>query len=89
MEKIKITIVVVLVSFFVMLLASAAETNSDKTLSPYFFIENGDPDVDHFPLKSTNAEVNINGVIADVVITQQNHPGKPYFADYLPHRPRR
>jgi Ca-activated chloride channel homolog len=42
----------------------------DKTLSPYFFIPGGDPDVDRMPLKQTDVEVNITGVIADVQITQ-------------------
>ena len=28
-----------------------AESADDTTLSPYFFIENGDPSVDQFPLK--------------------------------------
>ena len=61
-----------------------AETANDATLSPYFLIENGDPAVDRFPLKDTRVAVNINGVIADVVITQkyandgsQNRPGGP------------
>ena len=48
-----------------------AETNDDLTLSPYFYIENGDPSVDHFPLKETDVNVDISGVIADVHITQK------------------
>ena len=42
----------------------------DKTLAPYFFIPGGDPDVDRMPLKQTDVDVNITGVIADVQITQ-------------------
>ncbi len=42
----------------------------DKTLSPYFFIQSDDPSVDQLPLKSTSAEVNIAGVIADVSVKQ-------------------
>ena len=42
----------------------------DKTLSPYFFIQSDDPSVDQLPLKSTSAEVNIAGVIADVTVKQ-------------------
>ncbi|NTV83621.1 MAG: trypsin, partial [Bacteroidales bacterium] len=42
----------------------------DKTLSPYFFIQSDDPETDRLPLKSTKADVNIAGVIADVTITQ-------------------
>ena len=61
------------------------ETSNDKTLSPYFWIENGDPAIDQFPLKSTHAEVNINGVIADVVVTQEyeNNGTRPINAKYI------
>jgi Ca-activated chloride channel family protein len=44
--------------------------NTDKTLSPYFFIKSDNPETDQLPLKSTSADVNIAGVIADVRITQ-------------------
>ena len=43
----------------------------DKTESPYFFISSDNPKIDRLPLISTNAEVNIAGVMADVIITQQ------------------
>ena len=46
------------------------ETEDDKTLSPYFFIDSDDPTTDKLPLKATSAEVNIAGVIADVRVTQ-------------------
>lgn len=42
----------------------------NKTLSPYFFVKSDDPGRDQLPLKSTSAEVNIAGVIADVMVTQ-------------------
>ncbi len=42
----------------------------DKTLSPYFFVKSDNPDVDQMPLKETSAEVNIAGVIANVVVKQ-------------------
>jgi Ca-activated chloride channel family protein len=49
----------------------AIDTSSeDKTLSPYFIVLSDDPSVDQLPLKSTSADVNIAGVIADVEITQ-------------------
>jgi Ca-activated chloride channel family protein len=38
----------------------------DKTLSPYFVVNGKHPGVDALPLKSTGAEVNIAGAIADV-----------------------
>lgn len=68
---------------------SAAETakdaNPDKTLSPYFFVENGDPAVDHLPLKETHADVHIVGVIADVLVTQvyRNEGNRPLSAKYV------
>lgn len=56
----------------------------DKTLSPYFLVQ-GDADVDQFSLKSTTAQVNIAGVIADVLVTQvyQNRGKKPIEAIYV------
>ena len=39
--------------------------NQDQTLAPYFFIENGDPSADKFPLKETDVKTNINGIIAE------------------------
>jgi len=61
------------------------ETNSYKTLSPYFLVKSRDPEVDHLPLKSTWAEVNISGVIADVKVIQvyKNEGNKPLEAIYV------
>ncbi|MBF0338521.1 MAG: VWA domain-containing protein [Nitrospirae bacterium] len=47
-----------------------AQTDKDKTLSPFFFVKSDSPDTDHFSLKSTTVEANIVGVIADVKVTQ-------------------
>ncbi|MFH1319605.1 MAG: TonB family protein [Bacteroidota bacterium] len=44
--------------------------NEDKTLSPYFFVKSDDPEQDQLPLKQTSADVNIAGVIADVIVSQ-------------------
>jgi Ca-activated chloride channel family protein len=44
--------------------------DEDKTTSPYFFVKSDDPSVDQLPLKSTSAEVNISGVIAEVRVRQ-------------------
>jgi Ca-activated chloride channel family protein len=65
--------------------ADESENNAGKTLSPYFFVENGDPEVDRLPLKSTNADVKINGVIADVTVTQtyENSGARPINAKYV------
>lgn len=70
---------------FIPALDSFAESADDRTLSPYFFIEDGDPAVDQFPLKETDVAVSINGVIADVVITQKyaNNGARPINARYI------
>lgn len=63
---------------------SGQRADQDKTLSPYFFV-NGDPSVDRLPLKDTNVEVAISGVIADVRVTQlyRNEGTKPINARYV------
>ena len=45
-------------------LAQGDQTPADKTLSPYFFIEGGDPSLNRMPLKDTPVDVAIAGVIA-------------------------
>ncbi len=61
------------------------EGNDDKTLSPYFVIEKADPAADRFPLKETNVAVTVNGVIADVLVTQKyaNSGRSPINARYV------
>jgi Ca-activated chloride channel family protein len=46
------------------------ESVPDRSLAPYFFVQSDDPDTDRLPLKSTQADVKIAGVIADVTVTQ-------------------
>lgn len=62
-----------------------AEKGNDKTLSPYFLVEGEDSTVEQFPLKETNVTVNINGVIADVYVTQTyaNEGTHPINAHYV------
>jgi Ca-activated chloride channel family protein len=57
----------------------------DKTLSPYFFIENGDAALDQLPLKQTRVEVAISGVIADVIVRQvyENRGQRPIHVRYV------
>src|SRR5215475_5093576 len=57
---------------------------ADKTLSPYFFVQ-GDPTVDHLPLKDTKVEISISGVIADVKVVQtyRNEGSRPINATYV------
>jgi Ca-activated chloride channel family protein len=58
---------------------------ADKTLSPYFFVEGGDPDIDRLPLKDTRVDVAIAGVIADVTVRQvyENRGQRPLHARYV------
>lgn len=42
----------------------------EKTESPYFFVKSDEPGVDQLPLKATQVDVRISGVIADVTVTQ-------------------
>lgn len=67
-----------------LLTAWGQKTDPDKTLSPYFFVK-GDPSVDRLPLKDTNVEVAISGVIADVRVTQtyRNEGTRPINASYV------
>lgn len=64
--------------------ATSAQTQDDKTLSPYFFVQ-GDPDVDHLPLKDTRVEIAVSGVIADVRVVQtyRNEGSRPINASYV------
>ncbi len=59
--------------------------NTNKTLSPYFFVKSDDPGIDQLPLKSTSADVNVVGVMADVLVTQvyKNEGKKPIEAIYI------
>lgn len=61
------------------------DTDGEKTLSPYFFVHSDDPGVDQLPLKSTSVQVNISGVIADVMVTQvyKNEGKRPLEAIYV------
>ncbi len=70
---------------FLPLFAVAQTETADKSLSPYFMVKGAKPGVDAMPLKSTRAEVNIAGVIAEVAVTQTyvNSGQKPLEAIYV------
>ncbi len=63
-----------------------AQTQSpeDKTLAPYFVVK-GDPSVDQLPLKDTQVEISVAGVIADVKVRQvyRNEGSRPINASYV------
>jgi Ca-activated chloride channel family protein len=64
--------------------SGAARAPEDKTLAPYFVVQ-GDPDVDHLPLKDTRVEIAVSGVIADVKVVQtyRNLGARPINASYV------
>ena len=78
------TVCFVLVAIAVFSHSDSAQTQKDKTLSPYFFVQ-GDPNVDHLPLKDTRVEIDVSGVIADVKVLQtyRNEGSRPINARYV------
>ena len=56
-----------------------------KTESPYFLVKGGDAGTDRLPLKATQVDVRIAGVIADVTVTQhyRNEGSRPIEAQYV------
>jgi Ca-activated chloride channel family protein len=66
-------------------LAVAQTGESDRTLSPYFVVGGAAPGVDALPLKSTQVDVRVAGVIADVRVTQRyrNEGTVPIEARYV------
>ena len=56
-----------------------------KTESPYFFVRSDDPALDRLPLKATQVDVRISGVIADVTVVQhyRNEGSRPIEARYV------
>src|SRR5215475_782144 len=65
--------------------ARAEGDPTQKTLSPYFVVEDGDPNIDGLPLSATKVDVAISGVIADVTVTQsyENRGKRPIHARYV------
>ncbi|MEN3293170.1 MAG: Ca-activated chloride channel [Burkholderiales bacterium] len=58
---------------------------ASKTLAPYFFLSDADPTLDRLPLKATEVDVKISGVIADVTVIQRykNEGTRPIEARYV------
>ena len=49
----------------------AGESLSERTLTPYFFVEGGENSGEQFPLLGTQVDAAIGGVIAKVTVRQQ------------------
>src|SRR5678816_509705 len=75
---------VALIAVAVAFTVARAQTPEDKTLAPYFVVQ-GDPSVDHLPLKDTQVEISVSGVIADVKVRQiyRNEGSRPINASYV------
>lgn len=58
---------------------------ADKTLAPYFFVQDAGQAADQFPLKDTSVSSTINGVIAETYVTQTyaNEGTIPINASYV------
>ncbi len=88
MKNMKKILTVLIVPLFIMIsnhVFAEQEIDENKTLSPYFFVKTDDPDLDRLPLKSTSVDVNVSGVIADVIVTQvyKNEGEKSLEAIYV------
>jgi Ca-activated chloride channel family protein len=85
MRPLRPTIYICLLAIFWVLPLQAEENNKDTSLAPYFFFEGEESNLDQFPLKETHVDVNISGVIADVIITQRyaNQGGRPLNGRYV------
>jgi Ca-activated chloride channel family protein len=84
----RFTFFVLAVCVLLLPLDAAAQSDrapADKTLSPFFFVEGGDPAIDRLPLKDTRVDVAITGVIADVTVRQvyENRGTRPIHARYV------
>lgn len=75
----------VLMALVLLTMPSAWAQGRQTTESPYFYIPGGTPGVDQLPLKNTDVDVRISGVIADVTIVQQyrNEGSKAIEAKYV------
>ncbi len=65
--------------------AHADDSEARQGESPYFAVNSREPGTDRLPLKSTQVEVRIVGVIADVTVTQhyRNEGQRPIEARYI------
>lgn len=64
---------------------AGAEQGVGKTLSPYFLVDGEASSAERFPLKQTNVLVSVDGVIANVHVTQKyaNEGAGPINARYV------
>ncbi|MCX6154015.1 MAG: VIT and VWA domain-containing protein [Candidatus Kapabacteria bacterium] len=77
----------ILLALILCTLAAMADKqeNSDKTESPYFYVNSGDSSLEALPLLATFADIKILGTIADVTVHQTyvNRGKSPIEATYM------
>ena len=66
-------------------LAESECSDCDHSLAPRLWIPDGDPALDQLPLKSSQADIRIDGPIAQVTVTQRygNAGKRPINARYV------
>ena len=81
----RLRLVLALVTCLCAVVAHAQAEPSDRTLSPYFFVEGADVATDRLPLLGTRVAVHVSGVIADVIVRQRyrNDGPRPIHARYV------
>ncbi|HBD08896.1 MAG TPA: trypsin [Syntrophobacteraceae bacterium] len=77
--------VVAMISCLFLVAPAYGEPRREKTLSPYFMVEGEDSSANRFPLKGTKVAVTVNGVIAEVYVSQKyaNDGTQPINARYV------
>jgi Ca-activated chloride channel family protein len=78
------TVCLVLIAIAIVSFSGSVQAQENKTLAPYFVVQ-GDPEVDHLPLKDTRVEIAVSGVITDVKVLQtyRNEGSRPINASYI------
>lgn len=85
MQRIIVFFLVITSCFLAIPVLAQDESVEDRTLAPYFVVLTDDPTIDRLPLQSTQADVNIAGVIANVKVNQvyKNDGQRPIEAIYV------
>ena len=70
MKQFFVIFVCVILATIKLAAVSYGETVNNESISPYFWVEGGESSLENFPLKDTNVDVVITGVIAAVTVRQ-------------------
>lgn len=65
--------------------ASGEDQDGDEILAPYFVVQKGSSAIERFPLRATSVNASINGMIAEIFVTQtySNEGEEPINARYV------